>query len=534
VAEHAVLEVDPQPASFPKPNRGSVLSAAPRRVLKQSWTKNLFARIKPIVTKNASTAKAKRSSWWAVRRILARAESELTDERQITLAWLAGFPPQSRDVQHERQARALLGRILAGLGLWSQEDYKLFRKSLAASATRWNSSAPVIARPKKPEPSPPDELCKLVRHLAYSCGLSTGQMQKLRVTDIRIDGIQISPVRKSGNHSHLVPFGDDRDEIPKTILEAYVRKEKPTDYLFYCRSPRDKEKPLSRQTLTAAVSTLHSGDTIESLRDRHFDEDFNRARSPHEARFHFRTVHGLSNSRVHTMIIGQPANRHQPATKGFVKEAEIIPLPAPYLLAAMCASRSVSEERAKSTIPEGGKHHLITWYNLFGYEITVDWARRFAAELGGRGQKSGRALRLLYRLAFNLWFEGRRMKLHDIEDSAIRAEDRDLRDRFARTTVTVRDLANGQASWSGCLFEYGTRKSSFRVPLIEDMNRRAWHNQCQVCWHPERESIEREISEAATKETRVKGYNLIARQYGVSPISLARHCGRVAPPKKPR
>src|SRR5437879_4011644 len=67
------------------------------------------------------------------------------------------------------------------------------------------------------------------------------------------------------------------------------------------------------------------------------------------------------------------------------------------------------------------------------------------------------------------------------------------------------------------------------MSLIEEMNRRASHNQCMVCWHPERENIEQEVSEAATKEGRKKGYYLIAGRYGVSTDSLLGHRGKKTP-----
>ena len=115
------------------------------------------------------------------------------------------------------------------------------------------------------------------------------------------------------------------------------------------------------------------------------------------------------------------------------------------------------------------------------------------------------------------------MKLPDIERSEIRPEDKDLLQEVAATRVIMRNTADPRASWTGGLFEYDTRKRSFRIPLIEEMNRRAWHNQCMVCWHPERESIEREVSEASTVEGRKKGYSLIGDRYGVSTQSLAGH-----------
>ena len=514
--------------------RMAVLRAARRRVLQQEWTRDLCGRMGAIIAENATSRHTRKSLYWAVRLILTRAEKDgLAQERDITPAWLAGFPRQTKDLRKEPIYRANFGRMLLRLGLWSQKDYQLFRQNSEASFGRWKNRGGHLHGPKathgaKPTPSPPVELCRLVQELAYRCGLSTGEMRELCVTYIQADGLRIPPKPQSEKPrrlapklGRLIPFGDGWDEIPKTTLNAYVNNEKPTDYLFFSRSPRDKKKPISKMTLNGALVAQKI--TIQALRNQHFDKDFRRARSLQDARFHLRNVHDLENQYVHNLIAGSHSH------KGYANEADTIPIPEPYLLAAMCASRSVPEDRTKVTIPEGGERYLMTWHNLLGYEITVDWKRRFATELNDRGHTHVRALRLLFRLGFDFWFAGRRMKLPDVEDSEIRPEDKDLLREFAATRVMVWDVANSEASWSGCLFEYDTRQRSFRIPLIEEMNRRGWHNQCMVCWHPERENIEREISEVATKESRKKGYHLIASRYGVSRLSLAGHRGRKSP-----
>jgi hypothetical protein len=83
----------------------------------------------------------------------------------------------------------------------------------------------------------PDELCQLVRELAYHCGLSTAQLRELRVTHIEPNGVRIPPSPKPEKPSRLAPFGNGRGELRKTILDAYISKEKPTDYLFFSRTP---------------------------------------------------------------------------------------------------------------------------------------------------------------------------------------------------------------------------------------------------------------------------------------------------------
>lgn len=507
----------------PEPNAASrmaALRATPRRHLQQSWTQDLFVRIDSIIAADARSDHARKTWRWAVRLILTHAEKNgLAQHRDITPAWLAGFPPLTQDLRKEPIYRANFGRVLVRLGLWTQQDHELLVQNLAVFKRRRNHGR--HSRGRRPAPSPPQELCRLVKELAYRCGLSAAEMQELRVTHIQSNGLQIPPKTEASKLARLVPFGEAWDELSKTSLDAYVTNEEPTDYLFFSRSPRDKSRPLSKMTLNGAVATLRT--TIESLRNQHFEKDFDRVRSLQQARFHLRTVHQLENQHARNLIAG--SHWH----KGKANEAVTIPIPAAYLLVAMCASRLIPDDRGRITIPEGGKRFLITWCNMLGYEITIDWVRGFASQLGSSRQKALRILRLICILAFDFWFEGRRMKLPDIEDSTIPSTLKDLLDQLAATRAIVRDAANPEASWAGSLFEYGNRKRSFRIPLIEDMNHRAWHNQCQICWHSERERIERDISEVASKENRKKGYHLIASRYGVSVQSLAGHRGRKPP-----
>jgi hypothetical protein len=122
--------------------------------------------------------------------------------------------------------------MLARLGVWSQKDHQLFCGNLAA-LKQWPNRG---RRPHshKPAPSPPDELCRLVRELAYRCGI-----RELRVKYIQEDGLRVPPKSKSEKPERLVPklgrlipFGDGWDELPKGLLDAYTVTEKPQNLLL--------------------------------------------------------------------------------------------------------------------------------------------------------------------------------------------------------------------------------------------------------------------------------------------------------------
>jgi len=286
------IVVDPAVAS-----RMGKMREAPRRVLQQAWTNNLFARMAAILAENAGSRDTQKSLRWAFRLILTCAERDrLTEESEVTPAWLA-FARQTKDRRKEPIYRASFARMLVRLDLWSQEDYTLFRQN--AQRSFGNHIRRLDAPKPKPAPAPPVELCQLVRELACRCGLSTAQMRELRVAYIEADGLRIPPTPSPEKPSRLVPklgrfvpFGDGWDELSKATLDAYVREEKPTDYLFFSRSPRDKEKPLSKMTLNGAV--IPSGTTIKALCDQHFNVDCKCARGLQEARFHLRRRVGLA------------------------------------------------------------------------------------------------------------------------------------------------------------------------------------------------------------------------------------------------
>jgi hypothetical protein len=521
----------PIPSAVPK---HAALSPWPRRnVLRQPWTIDLFGRLAEHINENASGGSVRRTWRYNVRRVLVYAEkSGLTGEQQITPAWLASIPPQLKGARFDHGARTLLGRLLVRIGAWPETHFELLKKNIATAAPVASNDArrsPIV-------PNPPKEFCELVFALAQRCAVSTGEMQWLRMGDCGPDGLRIvrAPRLRGRNGStpgrvHLPParlivFGDDWDQLPKATFEAYVEREHPTDFLFFARSPRDKRKPVSRQTLASAVNQKREG-AIQLLREEHFCRDFNRARDLRELRFHLRNVHGLSNSRVHQIICGRPASKRSGASPGLLESSAAFPVPAPYFVAAICASGSLL--KGPTLRPGATERSRAEWQRLLGrYRVTVDWPTDFLNGLQGRGRRAERALRLLYRIAWEQWFAGRLMKPHKAPKS--NREDREILEGFSKTIVEVVDTS-AQGVWSGNLFEFHSRKRTSYVPLIEAMNGAAWRNQCKVCMHPDRHAIDRDIRQAQENPGRVKGLKAIASARGVSYASLMRHAGRRPP-----
>jgi hypothetical protein len=519
----------PTSPSSAMPREAVRLRPWPRKnVLQQPWTIKLLNRMDQHMRENASSGRMRREWRYRIRRILVHAENAgLTDERQITPAWLASIPPQSTNARINREGRTLFGRIFVKLAIWSSERYVLLGENLAVNdATRADKQTAT----RESSPNPPKGLCELVFKLAQRCGLATGEIQALRVSNIHPFGLDVVAAtprvrRRNGKlpkrqHTKLgrrIPFGDGADEIAKDLIEAHVIAEHPADFLFFSRSPRDKRKPISRQTLEAAVKSLEGKCTIRSLRERHFGEDFSRFSDLRALRFHWRNVHGLSNVHVHQLICGIPERN-----KGFVAESMSFPVPEPYLVAAICSSGVLPNT---VTIRRGAtERSSATWTGLRGrYSVTVDWPTDFVKQLRGRGRTSDRALRVLFLAAWDQWYSCRLMKPHHI--GAPISEDRMLLEGFSKTRVEVLDTERS-ATWSGSLLEFRNRKKTCYVPLIEIMNGAAWRNQCKVCMHPERAAIDQEIRQALEKEGRIKGLKRIATTWGVSYQPLMRHAGK--------
>jgi hypothetical protein len=118
-----------------------------------------------IIAEDFGSGHVRKTLRWAVRLILVRAEKDgLTQEHDITPAWLAGFPPSRlRTCGRNPYIEAIVVACCCRLGVWSEDEYQLLRDNLTASKRWGNPSLP--AHGHKAAPSPPAELCQLVREL---------------------------------------------------------------------------------------------------------------------------------------------------------------------------------------------------------------------------------------------------------------------------------------------------------------------------------------------------------------------------------
>jgi len=491
------------------------------------WTRELFfgpSGLRRYIGDIAS--EGSKPTWrYFVKSILLCAEQDrLTGVQDLTPAWLGSFPRrQGLSAKQDQDGRKIFGNLLVKRNVWTAENYELFEQVLKDSVSRWGDSQQAAAK-RRASPNPPEELSALVWALALGCGLSTGEIQSIRVSGISADGLRVRP-------SRLIPFGNGRDQLPKEGLDRLREADRPTDYLFFCKSPRDHEKPLSRQTLNAAIQARDRNETITSLGDRHFREDFNHAVNLNELWSHWSNVHGVSDDHIRRLLCGHRRQKRAPASTGYVNAATVFPVPAPYFLAAICASVCIP---LSSKLLQGGERRMSDFRGLLGrYDIAVEWPSSLFTELSSAGRKAERALRLLYKFAWKHWLAGQRSQVKHIGRRGLWADDRDLVDRFALTDVRIVDTRSG-TEWSGRLFEFQSQKHGFTVPLIEQMTGGAWRGKCIACWHPRRGEVDRETlaiidrKEQLIKEERfVKELTAVAEKFDgeLSYQSLRRHAG---------
>jgi len=467
------------------------------------WTRELFfgpSGLRRFIGQIASPGS--KSTWrYSVRSILLCAERDrLTGVQDLTPAWLGSFPRrEGLSAKQDQDERKISGRLLVKRNVWTEENYKLFKDVLKDSVSRRGDSKPAISAVKRrPVPNPPKELSELVRALAVGCGLSTGELRNIRVQDISSAGILVKPSWLGRPRPlRLIPFGDERDQLRKEVLDRLREADRPTDYLFFCKSPRDHRKQAGKTTLKAAAQARGG---IATLVDRHFQEDFDHAVNLNELWSHWSNVHGVSDDHIRRLL------------KSYVNAATVFPVPAPYFLAAICASGCVP---TSSKMLRNGKRRSNFQGLLDRYDITVEWPASLFEELSRTGPKAGavggrseRALRLLYNLAWEHWLVGQGRSTGRKGRTGVWSGERNLVDRLALTHVRVVD-AQDTREWSGALFEFQNQKQGFAVPLIEEMTGGTWGGKCRACWHPRRTELDKEVSAILDHE---KKRNLTPRQ----------------------
>jgi len=481
------------------------------RQLRSAWSRNLLIDLHAAInshTHSPRTREGLRASTFTILRACKNANFTLRN--QITPHWLQTLPAVS-DARRINWAKGFIARFLLTEAIWTEEEWHNFNQAMR-SVSMLAPRPPVATH----APKPPAETGRLLHALAYNCGLSTGEILRLTVSDICHAGLAISTGRSPGQDSRLLTFGSDWEQLPAALLGAYREALKPDHFLFYKLHPRDERMSMSRATVAAAIhATDGNNSNVTALRLAHFREDFRQARDLRELRFHLRNVHGLGNPYAGRLIKRLNATR---AT---------VPIPIPYLIAALCVSRLL---RGAPRIREGGKRAWHTWENVAGYKVSVDWPAAFAREASHRGIAEG-----LFRSAVRSAHElcgASGLRPHAIHSaprkrgrigSGGRAEPR-IENWLALTRVEVRDRASG-ASWSGAMFELHNRGRRFTVPLLEAMIAGQWRPRCEICAHPQRCEIERRIAHSSTASGRVKGWKSLAKEFSVSYWSILGHAG---------
>lgn len=513
------------------------------RQLRSAWCRNFLIDLHGAIKSHTDSPRTREGLRASTFPILHAAESAgFTSRNGITPLWLIGVELRI-DQRRTAWAKGFVARFLQGKGLWTEEQLNAFNDgSRNAAATNRRLAALSVDYDKRPakllkankEPNPAQQLCDLAWALIYQCGVSVAEMRTIRISHVSDLGLLVpSPStprirQRKGRviphpHRHpsrVIPFGEGWDQLPRAVLDAYLQMAEPTDFLFYSLHPRDKGRRVSRQTLAAAVHAREPReDNARSLRESHFRQDFLRARDLSELRFHLRNVHGLHNAYAHELV------------KRLAVTFRFFPMPVPYLLAALCASRLLPGIPVAN---EGGKRVVFMWENLFGYDVGVDWPANFAQALVKHPKVAQSVFRGLLRAAHDL--RGRQLQLrpHTVKRSTRRQGGTNRQKGFssnienwlALTRLTITNRTNGVA-WAGTLFESRNRRRWSTVPLVENMEAGQWRPRCQVCGHASRKEIEHRAASLLAAATRIKGLRSLAEAYGVSYFSLLRHIRRI-------
>jgi hypothetical protein len=527
--------------------------------LRSAWCRNFLIDLHGAINSHTDSPRTREGLRASTFAIVRGAEArDLTSRNEITPQWLRDV---SAGPDHKRStwAKGFVARFLHAQGLWTPGQLKTFN-DVSRSAAANNRLLAAVSQhqhelPRRAhKPTPPKELCELVWELIYRCGVPISRLSMIRLRHVSDMGVLIPEsdprqrfrkdkqgIRKPVVNPHLqqarlIQFGDGWDQLKREKLDTYLHAARPEDHLFYKLHPRDKHLPLSRQTIIAAIHARDSNGLAVSLTQKgnrrkkrsrthkktdsfgevHFQEDFRRAKDLRDLRFHFINVHGLSGSYAHRLV------------QRFLSDATTFPIPLPFLLAALCASRLLPGDLR---ISEGGKRATLKWANVAGYDVVVDSPVNLARKLSHRQMATGlfrNILRAACELAQVDNLRPKRItsapRKRGRTDSKGRTQN-EIENWLAQTTVEITDTGSG-AAWSGALFELRNRRRLFAVPLLENMVAGQWRPRCEVCGHHKRGEIERRIANVASRPQRVKGWKSLAKEYGVSYGSILLHAGR--------
>lgn len=482
------------------------------RRLSTPWAKNLLIKAYEYFDSVSESNRTRNVLYVSAYRILTHAvQDRITSPNEITPEKLIRFPLRYKDKHIERWVLASFTRFLVAQGLWRTEQSQKLNGLLGDVYTSKKQQQQWTPGPTWRNRS--TKLVKLVKELALKGGLTDREIRNLRVSQIETNGIRLGPRR-------LLLFGEGRHSISRQLFDSWLNEAEPKDFLFYQRAPRNYYKPIGRRGLDHAIRDLGLNFTIEKrtkgtqlpLRQQHFREDFQQAKNLREFRLHMRDFHAFTATGSRKLI------------KQLLRQMQVFPLPVPYFLAVICATRLLPREPNRR---QGGRVWWCTWPSLLGhYDVRVTWPSNFSRFVKTNWQKVAVAL---YGLAWEFWFarwqaqENERFRDRFLNNfTRLRKNEKRLLAALEKTQVRVRDTIT-DSTWTGALFENRYRKKFFRLPLQEDLEGRPTHPKCKACLHADRDGIDKKI----INKTPLKR---IERKYGVPYNTLREHAGKIKRP----
>lgn len=463
------------------------------------WARDLLAKadryIGALTDVESAKSRLRRFAFQALQRVV---QDGICGPAEITPQVLIQHPPRYRSKKSQRQALGFFGRFLVEEQLWNEHQQREL-SDLVSQCYRGIGAGHSTGSNHRNA-----RAVLLVKELVLNCGLSTKEIRALRVSQIKPDGIPMSTHK-------FVKFGEERHCVSKSALDAWLSEARPKDYLFYRNRPRDHSKPVSPSWIVDVIKNF--GVKVRrsrSIRTDHFEEDSNRFQDMRALHLHFRHFHGLSYTQSWAL------------TKSLVEKANTFAVPEPYLLAVICASRLLPSSPEKR---QGGRVSRFVWPTLLGrYDVEVSWPFSLAQDLAHQ-QTAESVARLLYRLAYRFWSRGWKLR----GGVAFDKRERCLLDVLEKTNVEVRDKDTGDI-WVGAAIKIRasskhSRKLYLFSPLIESFLGGTTKSSCAVCMHSNREAIDEQLRQAHKKGG--KGYNCIAREYGVPGRDVLWHAGRL-------
>jgi hypothetical protein len=468
--------------------------------LPAAWVRQLRERADEYIDSLSPTKNTRRTFRKFFSRIAARLVQEgIQGPHAVTPQVLAVCSPKYQLPGKNRYALGFFGRFLLASGLWTDDQWRNFEDLL-------RGLFPPPSRIACPQKVP---TVLLVKQLTVGCGLTTKEVRSITVDQIERDGIRL-------DESRLIQFGNGWHSVSRDALDEWMKVARPTRYLFYLMSPRDRTRAVGESWICKVNKALGVKTKCgRGARIEHFEQEFFQFASPRHFRIHLRSFHKLGNLRSWSLATS------------LARSTGSFNVPEPFVIASLCVARLLP---ARPKRMQGGKTCTYTWRSLFGrYEVSVVWPVNLSDKLGLK-QVREKLSRVMWRLARDFWVE--RAKVRRSMRAKESVERKQLLDWLAGTSVEIKDAERGH-SWQGTILERrasqpGRRKLALAMPLIEELEGGEVNGRCGLCCHLDRNRIDEELRKGLSAGGRIYGADKITHKFGVKYAHLAWHAGKLS------